>query len=228
MHWPVAAGYFILAYLVGAVPTAYFIARLVKGIDLRQYGSGNVGGTNLVRQVGKPWLAPLIAVDVLVKGAGPALAGRYILGLDLASPWLLGASLAAIAGHNWPVYLGFQGGRGIAVALGALLVLSPVLLGAFVAVFGAGWLLTRSSAVWVLAGLAVLPGLALAVGLPNSLAWYLAGVLALVALKRLLGNGGPFPQDLSRAKVLFNRLFRDRDMDRGEDWIDRRPPTETY
>ena len=231
-------GLYILSYLVGAVPTAYLIGRLAKGIDLRRYGSGNVGGTNLFYHIGKGWLVPLGFFEIFLKGASPIWIGQYLLGMELPWPlhvgtshYLLGreqpsavllvAPLLAIAGNNWSAYLKFQGGRGIAVVSGTLLALSPQLLLAFIAVALAGWVLTRSSAVWVLISLALLPLWTYVSGEPGVVTWYCGGVLALVVLKRLLSNWTPFPAGLPRKKVLFNRLFRDRDLDDRDQWVKR-------
>ncbi len=76
------AALYLISYLVGAVPTAYIIGRLVKGLDLRTHGSGNVGGANLLWHVGKRWVVPLGLFEVLVKGASPIWAGQHLLGLD--------------------------------------------------------------------------------------------------------------------------------------------------
>jgi glycerol-3-phosphate acyltransferase PlsY len=214
---------YIFAYLVGSVPTAYLIGKLAKGIDIRKYGSGNVGGSNLVSHVGKWSLVPLGLFEVFIKGALPVLIGQHLLGLERASTQLLIAPLLAIAGHNWPVFLKFQGGRGVAVLSGTLLALAPLLLAAFVVVFVAGWLVTRSSGVWVLVSLGLLPVWAIIIGEPSMISWYCIGALTLVVLKRLLSNCGPFPQEVPRKKVLFNRLFRDRDVDDRADWIWRVP-----
>jgi acyl phosphate:glycerol-3-phosphate acyltransferase len=213
------AGLYLFAYLVGSVPTAYIIGRLARGIDLRQYGSGNVGGSNLVCHVGKWSLVPLGLFEVLVKGAVPVLIGQHLLGLERASPQLLIAPLLSIAGHNWPIFLKLQGGRGVAVLSGTLLALSPLLLAAFVMVFAAGWLATRSSGVWVLLSLGLLPVWAIIIGEPSMISWYCTGVLALVVVKRLMSNWGPLPDEVPLKKVLFNRLFRDRDVDNRIDWI---------
>ncbi len=213
---------YLVSYLLGAVPTAYLIARWVKGTDIRQYGSGNVGGANLAQQAGKPWLAPLGLFEVLVKGAAPVWVGRYVLGLEPGSVLLLIAPLLAIAGNNWSVYLKFQGGRGLAVAGGSLLALSPPLLGATLAVAVAGWLATRSAGVWVLISLALLPLWARLAGQPPALMWYCLALLVLVVAKRLVSNS-PLPAGLPRSKVLLNRLLRDRDVDRREDWVGRVP-----
>ena len=221
---PVAVvGLYLLSYLVGSVPTAYLIARMVKGVDIRRYGSGNVGGTNLAQQAGKVWLVPLGLADILVKGSAPVWVGQYVLGLDPGSMTLLIAPLLAIAGHNWSVYLKLQGGRGIAVVAGSLLALSPLLLGLFLAVALLGWLVTRSAGVWVLVSLALLPLWARLAGQPPAMVWYCIGVLALVVLKRLVSNWTPLPDGLPKSKVLLNRLLRDRDVDRREDWVGRVP-----
>jgi glycerol-3-phosphate acyltransferase PlsY len=219
-------GLYVLAYLVGSVPTAYLIGKLARGIDLRQYGSSNVGGSNLVYHTGKRWLVPLVLFEVLIKGALPVLIGQHLLGLERVSPQLLIAPLLAISGHNWPIFLKFQGGRGVAVLSGTLLALGPLLLAAFVVVFTAGWLATRSSGVWVLISLALLPVWAVIIGEPSMISWYCLGALGLIVLKRLLSNWNPFPQEVPRKQVLFNRLFRDRDVSDRAEWI-RRVPGET-
>ncbi len=230
-------GLYLFAYLVGAVPTAFLIGKLAKGIDIRHYGSGNVGGTNLYYHVGKAWVVPLGLFELFAKGAGPIWVGHHLLGLERSSVVLVGAPLLAIAGHNWSLYLKFQGGRGIAVAMGTLFALSPLVLMAFIGVAVAGWTVTRSSAVWVLISLALLPLWAIIlggmeaslpfqelwVGEPGVVIWYCVGLLGLVVLKRLLSNWTPLPEDVPRSKVLFNRLFRDRDVDSQADWVRRVP-----
>jgi glycerol-3-phosphate acyltransferase PlsY len=230
---------YLYSYLVGSVPTAYIIGRLAKGIDIRKYGSGNVGGTNVFYHVGKGWLVPLGLFELFIKGASPVWIGQHLLGLERSSATLAIAPLLAIAGHNWSVYLKFQGGRGIAVTSGSLFALSPLLLAAFIVVALAGWAVTRSSAVWVLLSLALLPfwayifGALVSLGAlplwaytsggPGVVTWYCGGVLALVVLKRLLANWTPLPRDLPPKKVLFNRLFRDRDVDDQAEWVKRAP-----
>lgn len=217
------AGLYLYAYLVGAVPTAYLIGRLAKGVDIRNYGSGNVGGSNVWNHVGKGWVVPLGLFEVLVKGASPIWIGEHLLGLERSSALLVVAPLLAVAGHNWSVYLKLQGGRGIAVAGGTLLGLAPLLLGALILVALAGWAVTRSSGFWVLISLALLPVWAVLFGDPPVISWYCGGLVALVVAKRLLSNWTPLPADLPRKKVLLNRLFRDRDVDDQAEWVRRVP-----
>ncbi len=119
------------AYLLGAIPCGYLAAR-ARGIDIRTVGSGNIGATNVFRSVGKGWGVLTFVGDGL-KGfiaawLFPFLAGRlsgYAGGPALG----VGCAALAIAGHNWPVYLGFKGGKGIATGLGALIGIAPAAAG---------------------------------------------------------------------------------------------------
>lgn len=111
-----------LCYLLGSVPFGLLVAKLAKGIDVRSYGSGNTGMTNVLRTAGvAPGLAAL-ALD-LGKGVAPVLIVRAIEpspGLEVA------AALAALAGHNWSIFIRFQGGKGTATGLGTVFAISPV------------------------------------------------------------------------------------------------------
>jgi len=216
-------GLYIFSYLVGSVPTAYLIGRLVKGVDVRALGSGNVGGANVFYHVGKAWVMPLGAFEIFVKGAAPVWVGQHLLDLERSSVLLVLVPLLAIAGHNWSVFLKFQGGRGVVVAIGTVFALSPVLLAGAAVVWGAGWVLTRSSGVWVLITLALLPVGAFLRGDPLMVSLYCIGMLGLVVAKRLLSNWTPFPPDMPRKRVLFNRFFRDRDVDDRAEWVQRVP-----
>ena len=214
---------YIGAYLLGSIPTAYLIGRLVRGVDIRSYGSGNVGSANLYEHVGKRWVVPVATVEVLVKGALPVWVGLFVLDIDRSSAFLIGPPLLAIAGNNWSVFLQFQGGRGIAVLTGALLALSPVLMVVFGVIAIGGWKVTKSSGLWVLISLSLLPLLAYpAHGNPN-LVWFFLGLLGIVVLKRLSANWTSFPENVSRKRVLFNRLIRDRDVSDRTGWVRRIP-----
>ncbi len=217
------AGLYLYAYLLGAVPTAYIIARLAKGIDIRQFGSGNVGGTNLYYNVGKRWVVPLGLFDLFVKGGSPVWIGMYALDMDRSSPALMGAPLAAIFGNNWSLFLRFTGGRGMTVAIGALFVLAFWQLLAFIGVAFGGWLIFRSSGVWTYISLLALPLWSLLLGEPLAITWFCIGILGLVTAKRLTSNWNPLPESEPKSEVLFNRLFRDRDLARRDKWLDRQP-----
>ncbi len=217
------AALYIGSYLLGSIPTAYIIGRLVRGLDIRSYGSGNVGSANLYEHVGKRWVFPLVAVEVLLKGALPILAAIYVLDISRSSTWLIGPPLLSVAGNNWSVFLKLQGGRGIAVATGTLLALSPVLLATFAVIAVGGWKLSKSSGLWVLISLTLLPLWAYLVYDNLNLVWYCLGLLGIVVLKRLSANWRPFPENVSRKKVLFNRLVRDRDVSDRTGWVRRIP-----
>ncbi len=134
-----------IGYLLGAVPFGLIIGRLVKGIDIRGYGSGNIGFTNVLRTVGVKAGAATLVFDV-AKGAIPVLVGGAIVGdntaeigsltLDDQSGQVMGA-VAAIMGHNWSVYLKFSGGKGVDTSLGGILGMSP-LAGGICFVIGVG------------------------------------------------------------------------------------------
>lgn len=117
----IAAAALVLGYLVGSLPTGLVVIRAVRGIDIRRHGSGNIGATNVFRVAGLPTAALVLGVDML-KGAVPVLLART-WGLPPLAVVLAG--LAAIAGHNWSVFLRFTGGKGIATSFGVLLAVSP-------------------------------------------------------------------------------------------------------
>ena len=220
-------GLYVFSYLIGSIPTAYLIGRLVKNVDIRDYGSGNVGGSNLSHHVGKIGNVPQCILDILIKGSVPIWIGLYGLGLDPTAPLLVVVPLLAILGHNWSIYLKFQGGRGIAVVFGSLLALAPLLLAAFAIVALGGWAITRSAGVWVLISLLMLPlwvmlmpSWAIVGGDRLVISWFCGGLVGLVVLKRLLSNWTPLYKGLPRKKVLFNRLFRDRDIDDRTEWVE--------
>lgn len=106
------------SYLFGSIPCGYLLGRL-RGIDLRQYGSGNIGATNAFRVLGKQLGLLVFGCDV-IKGLLPAL-----LGVHFGPGWGVVAGLAAVAGHNWSIFLGFRGGRGVATGAGVVLALMP-------------------------------------------------------------------------------------------------------
>lgn len=126
-----------VSYLLGAVPFGYLAGR-VRGIDLREHGSGNTGGTNAIRVLGARYGVPAMTLDV-AKGVAPVLLARHVDGLGLA----VLAGVAAMLGHTFPVFLGFGGGKGVATAAGVMLALVPWLTVALFGVWIVVVLLTR-------------------------------------------------------------------------------------
>lgn len=110
----------VLGYLLGAIPFGLIIGRLTKGIDLREYGSHRTGATNALRTLGAPAAATVFLLDV-GKGAAAVLLARLLFAGDPLVEWAAAAAgVAAIVGHNWSLFIGFTGGRGVATSAGAL------------------------------------------------------------------------------------------------------------
>lgn len=117
----------LLAYLIGAIPFGVLAGRLAGGIDLRQHGSRRTGTTNALRTLGLAWAVAVFVLDV-AKGAMAVLLARalYEAGPPGSPEWVAAAAgVAAVIGHNWSVFIGFTGGRGVATSAGGLLVISP-------------------------------------------------------------------------------------------------------
>ncbi len=217
------AGLYVYAYLLGSVPTAYIMGRMVKGIDIRLYGSGNVGGTNVFHNVGKGWGILLGVFELFGKGGSPVWIGLYLMDMDRSSYALVGAPLMAMVGHNWSAFLKFGGGRAIGVAIGALGALAWQELVVFAVVAIGGWAVFRNSGVWVLIALMLLPVAAVILGEPASVAWFCVGVLLVTGTKRLHANLAPMPRGVSKRRVFLNRLIMDRDVSGHIAWMDRGP-----
>jgi glycerol-3-phosphate acyltransferase PlsY len=132
----------LLAYLLGAIPMGYVMAKIFKGIDIHKVGSGNVGATNVLRTVGKiPALITLL-FDISKGAIVVTLVGGYAyryLGMIDQDFYRCLLGLIAICGHIWPVFLKFKGGKGVATAMGVMAVISPltllISLGVWIAVF---------------------------------------------------------------------------------------------
>ncbi len=149
------------AFFCGSVPTAYVWGRRLKGIDIREHGSGNVGATNAFRVLGRGAGLAVLAIDVL-KGLVAVVGIAAILGLsDTLGRVLLGT--AAVAGHNWTPFLGFRGGKGIATSLGVLIGLALLTpgLGGVLAGVTILW-----AAVFAVSGYVSLASITAAFGLP--------------------------------------------------------------
>ncbi len=213
----------VAGYLIGSIPTAYLVSRWSKGIDLRQYGSGTVSGSMVWEHVAR-WAVLPVGLFDLGKAALPAWLG---LRLGLGMPVALAAGLAAVAGHNWPLYLRCTGGRGLGCFLGVLLVIFPWGFPWLLVFLAIGWLL-GDSAPWALASLLTLPVLACLVGGPAIVAPASGGMLLLTLVKRLEANRRPLPPaGPERRRIILRRLLLDRDIISHPDWIRRRPDQES-
>lgn len=122
-----------IGYLIGSIPVGLLVGRVARGIDIRDYGSGRTGFTNVVRTIGAKWGVVALIGD-LAKGVVPVLIARLVSD----EPYVQAAAgLAAAVGHDWPIFAGFQGGRGVATSFGAALAMSPIPAAALVP-FGIG------------------------------------------------------------------------------------------
>ncbi len=170
----------VVAYLVGAIPVGFLIARAFGIGDIRGYGSGTIGATNVLRTAGKT-PAILTLVGDAVKGALAVVAGSAIAhavdpaAVDATAPAL--AAVAAVAGNCWSVFLGFRGGKGVATGLGAMLWLVPLTVVPAAIVFLAVVATTRYVSLGSLMGAIGVPFVALALMLARGL-YPLASVLA--------------------------------------------------
>lgn len=124
----------IVCYLIGSIPTAYIFGKLLKGIDIREHGSGNVGATNVFRVLGKNPGSAVLVLDILKGVVAVAFVADFFLLTDVVYRVLL--AVVVVCGHNWTIFLRFKGGKGIATSFGALIGLTikiaairPVLLG---------------------------------------------------------------------------------------------------
>ncbi len=112
--------YILLAvsYLLGSIPFGLLIAYAVKKIDIRNFGSGNIGATNVVRIVGKKWGILVFVLDFLKGVAGPCIIACFAR--DVSDFTIILAAVLAVCGHNWPIFLKFKGGKGVSTSLGAV------------------------------------------------------------------------------------------------------------
>jgi len=212
------------AYILGSVPAAYLAAKWSRGIDIRQYGSGNVGATNLLGLTSK-WIAIVVIVFDLVKGMAMVWAAQLI-GLDITQQVAVG--LAAIIGHNWPVFLRFNGGRGILTTLGVIFILVPW-LAPIVLVIAFSFALYHQLALGVLLGTISAPVavwffsqlLGVADKLPIALGFL--AIFLIAVLRRLTAPRTSLTVSVPLRQLLVNRLLFDRDIRDREAWIRRQP-----
>jgi acyl phosphate:glycerol-3-phosphate acyltransferase len=120
----------LIGYVIGALPFGMLAGRLAGGVDLRQTGSRRTGATNTLRTLGWRWAAVVLVLDLL-KGAAAVLIARaaYVAGAPGSAEWVQAAAgVAAVVGHNWSVFIGFRGGRGVATSAGGMLAITPLTL----------------------------------------------------------------------------------------------------
>ena len=155
-----------LGYLLGSFPSGYLAGRWCAGVDIRQLGSGSTGATNVLRQVGK-WPALVVFVVDVFKGSAAVILARALLGAG-AHGWLVAAGLAALAGHIWPVWLGWKGGKAVATGFGMLLGLVPAVGLACLGIFLTSLAVSRIVSISSVLAAAALPLLMAGAGAPGA------------------------------------------------------------
>jgi glycerol-3-phosphate acyltransferase PlsY len=143
----VAAG-----YLSGSIPYGYVLPRLLLGIDVRTIGSGNIGATNAARAGGRAMGVTVFVLDVVKSMAPVVLTQRLLEGQPRGDLWVMAVAIAAFAGHLFPVWLGFKGGKGVATGVGIFAVLAPAAALAGFVTWTLAYLAVRISSVGSLAG----------------------------------------------------------------------------
>ena len=208
------------AYLLGSVPTAYIAGKLIGGIDVRKHGSGSVSGSNVWASVARWAIVPVGIADVL-KGVIPLFVAQLVE-FGVGAQGVVG--LAAIAGHNWSIFLRFIGGRGITTMMGVLVILARWELLVFVVVWLLCLAIVRNTPVGALLAGVSLPFASLGFGEPLALTLCLMGMVLLMMIKRLIANWNLTPLVAEWKQVALYRILFDRDVRAREAWVYRKPP----
>lgn len=174
----------LASYVVGSFPSAYLAGKQLSGVDIRTVGDGNAGTANAWKTLG-PWAGVLVFMMDAGKGAAAVSIARA---LGTGDAGIMVASAAAIAGHNWPVFLQFHGGRGAAAAMGILAAVMPFLVLPLMAISGALFRFTRSSTVGVAMVFVPLPPLAWYVGVSWDIIAFAIGLMLFVGASHYLSE----------------------------------------
>lgn len=212
-------------YIISSFPLAYFIAKWSRGIDLREYGSGNVGMSNLMK-----FTSPLLAFPTIIfdigKGALMVWVAQF-LGFDYSQQAIVG--VVAVIGHNWPVFLGFSGGRGILAALGVILAL-PSINGIFpwsaiiaLLITGISVITIHNAPVGVLVALISLPLVSWAFSQPLPFTLGFVAIALISIIRRLTAPRFDISASVPTGQLLINRFFFDRDIKDARTWVNRMP-----
>lgn len=212
------------AYLLGSVPVSYLVAKRYQEIDLRKYGTNQVGAGNLWRMTS--WrIGILVGIFDVCKGL-VMVWGAQLAGLDVYQQLVVG--LAAVVGHNWPVFLRFHGGRGIGTVIGIVLIL-PLINDlamwwsvSFWSILVICTLILRSSPVPVFFAVLSLPLVSWFYE-PLSVTLGFLALLLIIVIKRLTAQRSVPPVSVSKGKLLFKRLLFDRDISDRKAWMYRAP-----
>jgi glycerol-3-phosphate acyltransferase PlsY len=216
---------FVAAYLLGSIPLSFLVAK-ARGVDLRKQGSQQVGGGNLWRTTSHTY-GILVGVFDFLKGAVIVFCASQ-WGLDAGLQFFAG--VGAIIGHNWPVFLRFHGGRGIAASLGIIIFLPIINRGDITfwpliacGVAGIGSLIFfRRTPVPVLLALIAMPVASAIVKEPVLVTLGYTALLVIAVIKRLTAQTSTEKRQISMGHVLLNRFLHDRDVRDRAEWVHRK------
>lgn len=199
---------FVLGYLVGSVPVGVIVAW-AGGVDIRRYGTGNIGASNVMHNVG---LVPgaIVGVTSFLQGLLPAVAAGLLTGSNVA---LAAAAVGSVVGYGWSFLLSFHGGRAVGTATGALAAISPTGLVPLLAMYALGGVLRQPAPGVLLGLLAFLVFVALQGGTPHGAVLVVAAgvIVAAVLVKRFEGVRDDLREEDGRpASILLGRLLFDR------------------
>jgi acyl phosphate:glycerol-3-phosphate acyltransferase len=211
------------AYLLGSIPFSYLAGRS-RGIDIRKHGTQQVGGGNLWRTTSKK-LGLTVGVFDFFKGMLMVLIA-WRLGLDAGQQLAVG--LGVVVGHNWPVFLRFHGGRGIATCLGIIIILplindiTPWASIAFLVAAIAVLIFTHRTPVPILIGMLMLPVFSAIFRESLSVTLGFLAMMLIVIIKRLTAQPAAEARNIGMGRLLWNRLLYDRDIGDRKTWVHRR------
>jgi len=211
------------SYLLGSVPTAYLAGKAYSGIDVRRSGSGNIGASNLLTITSKRITAPVIFFD-LTKGMVFVLVA-WAIGLGAAQQIIIG--IAATIGHNWPIFLRFNGGRGILTTAGVAFLIPwlngfwPWAVAASCGLVLISVIATHSTVTGVGTGIAAMPLVSWIAGDPFPYTMGLLAMLLIMVFRRLTVPRDPAFASVGYRQLILNRLFFDRDVRDKQVWMSR-------
>jgi len=215
----------IAGYLLGSIPLSYLTARK-RGVDMRKSGTQQVGAGNLWRTTSRK-LGLFVGIYDFLKGMLMVYIAKTA-GMDASLQLLTG--IAVVIGHNWPVFLRFHGGRGVATMLGLVIILPginsstisalPIII--FFAVAIAVLIITHRTPVPILAGLISLPIASAATGEPVSLTLAYTALMLIIIIKRLTAQPSTEAVKTGMGRVLLNRFLFDRDIKDRSAWVHRK------
>ena len=222
--WAIWIILIIGAYSLGALPVSYLVAK-ARGVDLTKQGTKQVGGGNLWRTTSRKFGLSIGIFDFIKGMAMVSLA--YTLDLDIAQQVVVG--LAAVIGHNWPIFLRFHGGRGAATTLGIVIIIPalndstalPMAISICIVVIGT--VIIRSSPLPVFLAAASLPVTYWAFQDETSVVMAFLAVFLVIAIKRMTAQSVSEDLAISKKQLLLNRLLFDRDIRDRKAWMFQKP-----